>query len=653
MIVKKMKYIFLLIFTLQNYNFCCEECCNYCEECWNNCWNNSPNVQNSSLQGENSQEENSQEENSQEENSINDNFPLWKDKNTTKFETIDIKSGICDNINFDSSNGFPYYEQFYIPTKKEIQKKRATSFYQDIHNYQNIVDFTYKNGNYCVIVKNIFPYYKKDKNGNDNNSNLVYCVSVFLIYKKNAQNVYKLESDKAFFVFNINEKINFSSKDWYKYVNSWNEKIKEKIENNLQNLENIQNNMTYLGMIVNIDFSKKNVSNIIYNNEVENIIDKNFDLKSINLKDGCWRKGLENIGATCYMNATLQCFAHIQKFVDFFRKNEQVKEVINNKKVGTTNLTTAFAELLQNLYPTNLENMKNATQYAPKNFKDTISEMNPLFEGIQANDAKDLVNFLIMTLHEELNKAQPNQIEEFNGNIFEKQKDKALMFQNFSKNFVKTQQSIISDLFYALNYNQTQCYNCKALSYNYQIYFFLIFPLEEVRKFKLSNNNNNNGFNFNPNCNQNEVDLMDCFEFEKKVNFMSGDNAMYCNYCKQTCASSMCTILATGPEILILILNRGKGIEFNVKLNFYENLDLSNYIEIKETGTQYELFGVITHIGESSMSGHFIAYCKDLWDNNTWYKYNDAMVDKVNDFNGDVVNFAMPYVLFYKKTNYK
>ena len=436
-------------------------------------------------------------------------------------------------------------------------------------------------------------------------------------------------------------------------MNSWNEKIKEKIENNLQNLENIQNNMTYLGMIVNIDFSKKNVSNIIYNNEVENIIDKNFDLKSINLKDGCWRKGLENIGATCYMNATLQCFAHIQKFVDFFRKNEQVKEVINNKKVGTTNLTTAFAELLQNLYPTNLENMKNATQYAPKNFKDTISEMNPLFEGIQANDAKDLVNFLIMTLHEELNKAQPNQIEEFNGNIFEKQKDKALMFQNFSENFIKTQRSIISDLFYALNYNQTQCYNCKALSYNYQIYFFLIFPLEEVRKFKLSNNNNNNGFNFNPNCNQNEVDLMDCFEFEKKVNFMSGDNAMYCNYCKQTCASSMCTILATGPEILILILNRGKGIEFNVKLNFYENLDLSNYIEIKETGTQYELFGVITHIGESSMSGHFIAYCKDLWDNNTWYKYNDAMVDKVNDFNGDVVNFAMPYVLFYKKTNYK
>ena len=32
--------------------------------------------------------------------------------------------------------------------------------------------------------------------------------------------------------------------------------------------------------------------------------------------------------------------------------------------------------------------------------------MNPLFQGVQANDAKDLVNFIIMTLHEELNMGQ-------------------------------------------------------------------------------------------------------------------------------------------------------------------------------------------------------------------------------------------------------
>ena len=76
MIVKKMKYIFLLIFTLQNYNFYCEECCNYCEECWNNCWNNSTTDQDFFLHGE---------------NIINNDFALWKNENTTKLETTDIK----------------------------------------------------------------------------------------------------------------------------------------------------------------------------------------------------------------------------------------------------------------------------------------------------------------------------------------------------------------------------------------------------------------------------------------------------------------------------------------------------------------------------------------------------------------------------------
>ena len=321
MIVKKIKYIFLLIFTLQNYNFYCEECCNCLEECWNKCWNNSTNVQNSF-----SQEENSQEENNQEENSINNDFHLWKNKNTTKFETTDRKSGICEHPNFDSGNEFLYYEQFYIPTKKEIQKKGNTNFYQNIHNYQNMVDFKYKNDDYCVIVENITPVCKGNNNENNNTSTLVYYVSVFLIYKKNEQNIYKI--DKAFFVFDINKKKYFLSEEWNEYMNSWNKKIKEKIEENFQNLKNIQSNIMYLGAISDIDLSDKINNNIVYNNNSkkgEDIIDQNFDLKNINPNgndESCWRKGLENIGATCYMNATLQCLAHIPEFVTFFRKDQ-------------------------------------------------------------------------------------------------------------------------------------------------------------------------------------------------------------------------------------------------------------------------------------------------------------------------------------------
>ena len=169
-----------------------------------------------------------------------------------------------------------------------------------------------------------------------------------------------------------------------------------------------------------------------------------------------------------------------------------------------------------------------------------------------------------------------------------------------------------------------------------------------MRKNKFSNFNQFN--NFNNMFNNNEVNIYDCFEYDKKISFMTGQNAMHCNYCQKTCNSSMCTVLTTGPIILIIILNRGKGIEFNVKINFVEQLNLANYIQFGNTGVNYELIGVITHLGDSGMSGHFIAYCKSPI-SKTWYQYNDAMVNPVNNFKKDVIDFAMPYLLFYQKMN--
>ena len=110
----------------------------------------------------------------------------------------------------------------------------------------------------------------------------------------------------------------------------------------------------------------------------------------------------------------------------------------------------------------------------------------------------------------------------------------------------------------------------------------------------------------------------------------------------------MRTTLVTGPDVLILLLNRGKGIQYNVKINFVEYLNLEKYIEFKDTGFNYELFGVITHIGESGQGGHFIAYCRDPY-TNVWSKFNDAIVTEVKSFKEEILDFANPYLLFYQK----
>ena len=54
-------------------------------------------------------------------------------------------------------------------------------------------------------------------------------------------------------------------------------------------------------------------------------------------------------------------------------------------------------------------------------------------------------------------------------------------------------------------------------------------------------------------------------------------------------------------------------------------------------------------MGES-IGGRYIAYCKSYWDNQ-WFKFDDAFVNPVQDFKSEVIDYAMPYLLFYQKKN--
>ena len=157
-----------------------------------------------------------------------------------------------------------------------------------------------------------------------------------------------------------------------------------------------------------------------------------------------------------------------------------------------------------------------------------------------------------------------------------------------------------------------------------------------------------NLFESNNYQNINSVNDNDCFEYNQKMEYLMGENSMYCTFCRKQLPASYQTFLFTGPEILIIILNRGKGIEFKVKMEFNEQLNLYNYITRKETGFMYNLIGVVTHLGESGLFGHFIAFCKSPKDNQ-WYQYNDDMVTRVVNFKQEIIDCGMPYILFYQK----
>ena len=349
---------------------------------------------------------------------------------------------------------------------------------------------------------------------------------------------------------------------------------------------------------------------------------KNFEIKE---PEHCL--GLENIGATCYMNATIQCLCNVKNLKKYFLNKQSVYQDTNNKSCP---LTLEFYKLINHLWKKSY-NGKN--YYTPTDFKNKISSMNSLFKGIAANDSKDLILFLYETMHSEIN--NPEYTNYKNQIIPDDQE-----LQDFRNDYYPKNSSLFSKIFYFEQQSELKCMQCNQGKTSYNIHNIIIFPLEKVREYMVKKSANDLF----------SVKLIDCFEQFQDKEILGGNNQIYCNICNQMADASNGNKLFTSPEVMTIVLNRGKGIEFDVNFEYPLRINIDKYILDKECkNNDYELIGVLSHIGPSGMSGHFIAICKSSV-NKKWYVYNDAMVSTCHDprFPENMIN-GMPYVLFYQK----
>ena len=163
------------------------------------------------------------------------------------------------------------------------------------------------------------------------------------------------------------------------------------------------------------------------------------------------------------------------------------------------------------------------------------------------------------------------------------------------------------------------------------------------------NNSYNNGNNYIQVNQNNRVTLYDCFQYSQKTDHFTGDNQNYCKICKMLSDTDFTSKIYSCPKVLILILNRGKGNEFDVKLDFSEAIDIGKFVSLKDNPEiNYDLYGVITHLGESGPNAHFVAACKSQI-HNQWYRFNDAFVNPIKDIKKEIMDFGFPYILFYQK----
>ena len=413
------------------------------------------------------------------------------------------------------------------------------------------------------------------------------------------------------------------------------------------------NKETKIEKINSINFMDKKLRNIDNNGEEEELVNINNDKKlfeefskikeTITIASKKLEKlkklisnykepilvGLNNIGANCYMNATLQCLLNTKKLTDYFLndfKNDDPNKIMSNE----------YYKVLLNL----CKEENNKKSYSPYSFKEVLSKENPLFAGISGNDSIDLINFLLERFHQELNitNKKTNNYTETN----QSQTNEEIVLKSFLDEFAEYYNSSISNLFFGFIETKSQCKNCKKICYNFQIFTYLSFPLQEINQYF---------FNLGkrplilPNGKNPAIELYECLEYYRKIELMTGENQMFCNGCKILCDSYYSTNIYSFPNYLIINLNRGKGAVYECNVIFPEQLNIKNYAISKQGITIYELYAVLCHLGPSSMSGHFVAYCKNNIDHK-WYLYNDAFVTQCK--REQQYKDGMPYILFYK-----
>jgi len=431
----------------------------------------------------------------------------------------------------------------------------------------------------------------------------------------------------------INNNMNVMNKNMNAMNNNMNV-----MNNNMNNINNM-NNRNMHGMMAN------NLNNNMINNQQRNNQNPPRRKKPIDDYKSPTLIGLQNVGATCFMNATIECLSQTEDLTNYFLDNKRRERIIKNNIALTNNnslqLSPVYLSLLQELWNKN----KYKGYVNPQKFMKTIEEMNSLFKLGQPGDSKDFIIFILEQFHRELKKGVNSN--NTNNNIQINQYEQKTTLMNFIEEF-KKDTSIISDVFYGILETNNICLYCKQfysgqgknfpICYNYQIFNCIIFPLEKVKNFTKNKNNNNN----------NKVTIYDCFEQYQEPETFMGENRNYCNICKQLFNSIYITKIYSSPNVLVLILNRGKNNMYNVKLDFYETIDITNYVTVKEQKLIYELQGVITHYGESGPNAHFLAFCKSPVDKK-WYRYNDAVVSPIKNLKNDVIDFGNPYILFYQK----
>jgi len=430
----------------------------------------------------------------------------------------------------------------------------------------------------------------------------------------------------------------------------------------------------------------ENISSQQKDHEQKLIQDYNTNMKTL-IKNNDKIFGLENFGSTCYMNSIIQCLFVIECFRDNILEAKTINEVhISNsysplkQRVFTHNSLTSSSNKGNRIRIVNIDSVLNNLNVKIQADKIVIgksSDMkvhtndtrkkNALLKGPVINIDHLYPNYTNLTklMDEDDSKRMYFSIKQIFEIIYQSESNTGVVspieilntlkktnamfqggmhqdaeeFMSYLLNSVneycasaEKETNFVMDNFQGKYKNTIKCLTCNNLKHTYEPFLSLQIPV--TKNFKNISKALNN-----------------VIESPTKE-ILKGDNKFQCDTCNDKVKAERSVNIDEIPNVLILHLKRYEYSEKeNTLTKLFNKLEYPLNLKIEKINKNYELSGIVVHLGLDPSHGHYIAVVKN--EKFGWLIYDDETVMGINEsdvlkFYGSLENMSGAYVLIYK-----
>ena len=543
--------------------------------------NNMNNMQQQGFQQNSFQNNNNQMNNNPSNNNSNDNNPQ---NNQNPFNNSGPNNNMNNNQNSGNNNEVKYPDLDKMDPKNIITNNNEGQNNTNSNNNQN--QMSNMNMNQMSNMNN-----NQMSNMNMNQMNVMS--------NMNAGNQINNMNNKNQMSNNMNNGDNnnqMSNNNFGMQMNNMNNNNNNPMNSNMNNMNNQMSGNNNFGA------QMSNMNNM--NNNQMNVNEQKY---SFSRYQRAAKTGLKNLGDTSYLNAVLQLLGSVRNLSSYLVNPKNKKDF--EAKANTIPLTYVVHRLFTHFYP--YPEKPNPENYDPQVLWSVLGQYNQVYKSTNRRNPNDLINFLLINLHRELNTCKTKFMTKMD------RTDKNLVVKNGLGDFGKSNNSIISNSFHWFEIKSKFCFNCKINFYDFNNYEIFELDIKGARdKYKAP------------------FTLTDCLK-----NQTQKFQQLFCEKCGGYQNFTIETKIFSSPIYFIFSLNRGNLDQNLLNINFKleEKIDITQYLDKQGAFSQYELSGVVS---VCLSKNKYVCFGKSPVDKQ-WYIYDDSNVSNSNI--NEVINYNSGY----------